>query len=178
MTASFFTHPGMLAAIVAVAVPLLIEWLFRRRKRQVELPTLRFLLRNKEQEKVRRQDRILLVLRTVALFLLVLSLARPLLQRGWMGGARQRHVVLVLDATASMNQRVGVTTAFGLAQKKAAALARGLPAGTAVTVALLGERAEGLVESTEDRHTAAALLEGLRAGSGAAPAGDALAWVK
>src|SRR5262245_40702695 len=128
--ASFFTNPWMLAALAAVAIPVLIEWLFRRRKRQVELPTLRYLLRNKEQEKIRRQDRRLLILRTVALLVVVLALTRPLLQPGWVGAARARQGVILLDGTASMGQQLGVTTAFGLAQKNAAELIRALPAGT------------------------------------------------
>ena len=64
MTSSAFIHPWMLAALGAVVLPLVIEWLFRRRRRRVELPTIRFLLRNKEQKKVKRQDLILLPMRS------------------------------------------------------------------------------------------------------------------
>jgi len=168
----------MLAALAAVAIPIIIEWLFRRRKQQVELPTLRYLLRTKEQEKVRRQDRLLLILRTVALLVLVLALARPLLQPGWVGAARPRHAVILLDGTASMSQQLGVTTAFGLAQKKAAEMIRGLPPQTSVTVARLGDRVEAVEENSRDLHTTAARVEALRAGSGGAPMAEALAWAK
>jgi len=175
---SFFTNPWMLAGLAAVALPLVIEWLFRRRKRQVELPTLRFLLRNKEQEKIRRQDRLLLLLRMLGVFLLVLAVARPLLRHGLLGAATERRLFVLLDGTASSNQQVGVTTAFGLAQKRAAAMLRELPKGTRATVALLGDRVEGVVEDETDLHTAAARVEALRPGSGAAPITDGLAWVK
>jgi hypothetical protein len=173
---SFFTNPWMLAAAVAVSLPIIIEWLFRRRKRQVELPTIRYLLRNKEQEKIKRQDRILLLLRMAGIGLLVLAITRPIIQHGLMGGARQRHVVVLLDGTASTSQQVGVTTSFGLAQKKAAAMIRELPKGTAVSVGLLGHRAEAVFEEEQDLHTAAGRVEALRAGSGAAPITDGLAW--
>ena len=173
---SFFTNPWMLAAAAAVALPIIIEWLFRRRKRQVELPTIRFLLRNKEQEKIKRQDRILLILRMVGIGLLVLAVSRPIIRQGLMGGARQRHVVVLLDGTASTSQQVGVTSAFGLAQKKASAMIRELPDGTAVSVALLGHRASTVFEEEKDLHTAAGRVEALRAGSGAAPITDLLAW--
>ncbi len=172
----FFANPWMLSAVVAVSLPIIIEWLFRRRKRQVDLPTIRFLLRSKEQEKIRRQDRILLILRMLGLFLLVLAVSRPLLQHGLIGGARRRHIVVVLDGTASTNQQVGVTTAFGLAQKKAAGMVRELPDTAVVTAALLGDRAELIFEHEADLHTAAARIESLRAGSGAAPMSDALSW--
>lgn len=173
-----FTSPLMLVALVLVLIPIIIEWLFRKRRRQVELPTIRFLLRNKEQERVRRQDLLLLILRMIGIFLIVLALTRPVVRHGWMGAGRQRNVVVLLDATASMNQQVGVTTAFGLAQRKAAEMVRGLPKGTSVTVGSLGERAQTEVKDETDVHTAAAKVEALRAGSGAAPMSDALDWVK
>ena len=175
---SFFANPWMLAGLVAVALPLIVEWLFRRRKRQIELPTLRFLLRSKDQKRIRRQDRILLLLRMLGIFLLVLAIARPLIRHGLLGEARQRHFVVLLDATASTNQQVGVTTAFGLAQKRAAAMLRELPEGSAVSVALLSDRAETVTETETDLHTAAARLEALRPGSGAAPIADGLAWIR
>jgi Aerotolerance regulator N-terminal/von Willebrand factor type A domain len=175
---SFFANPWMLSALAAVTLPIIIEWLFRRRKRQVDLPTIRFLLRSKEQEKIRRQDRILLLLRMIGLFLLIFAISRPLIQHGMVGGARQRHIVVILDGTASSNQQVGVTTAFGLAQKKAAAMIRALPRGAMVTVVHLGDRVEVAVEQEHDLHTAAARVESLRASSGASPVSDALIWTR
>jgi hypothetical protein len=178
MLESFFINPWMLAAAAAVLLPILIEWLFRWRRRQIELPTIRFLLRNKEQKRVRRQDRILLLLRMLGIFLLVLAIARPLLRHGLMGGTQQRNLVLLLDGTASTQQQVGVTTAFGLAQKKAAAMLREMPTGPSVTVLYLGDRPEVVVENETDLHTAAARVEGLRASSGASSITGALARVK
>ena len=168
-----FAHPWMVAAFVAVLLPIIIEWLFRRRRRRVELPTIRFLLRNKEQKKVKRQDRILLMIRMLGVFFLVLAIARPLIRRG-LGGSSRRHVVVVLDGTGSMNQQVGVTTAFSLAQKKASAMVRGVPAGAVVSVVMLGDKAETIVERETDAQTAAARIDSLRCGSGAAPMAIAL----
>ncbi len=170
---SAFAHPWMVAAFVAVLLPIIIEWLFRRRRRRVELPTIRFLLRNKEQKKVKRQDRILLMVRMLGIFFLVLAIARPLIRRG-LGGSSRRHVVVVLDGTGSMNQQVGITTAFSLAQKKASAMVRGVPAGAVVSVVLLGDKAETVLERETDAQTAAARIESLRCGSGAAPMAVAL----
>jgi hypothetical protein len=175
---SFFANPWMLAALAAVSLPPIIEWLFRRRKRQVELPTIRFLLRSKEQEKIRRQDRILLLRRMLGIFLLVFAISRPLIQHGMLGGGRQRHIVVVLDGTASTNQQIGVTTSFGMAQKKAAAMVRALPEGSTVSVAHLGDRAELILEQESDRFTAAARIESLRSGSGSSPVSEALVLVR
>ncbi len=175
---AFFANPLMMLAILAASLPWIIEWLFRRRKRQVDLPTLRFLLRNKEQENIKRQDRILLIVRTVLLVLLALALARPQLRRGMMGGGRRRHLVIALDATASMHQQVGVTTAFGVAQRRASGLIRGVEGDALITVMRLGSRAESVLEMETDTHTAAAQVDSLRATLGAAPISDALRWVR
>ena len=168
----------MLIALAAAAIPIIIEWLFRKRRRQVELPTIRFLLRTTEQKKVRRQDRLLLLLRIVGIALLVAALARPWIRRGLLGRTGDRNVIVLLDGTASMNQQAEVTTAFGWAQKKAAAMIRGLPEGTTVSVGLLGERVESVAEGEKDVHTAAAKIESLRAGSGSGRIADGLAWAR
>jgi len=175
---SFFANPWMLSAAAAVALPLLIEWLFRRRKKQVPLPTIRFLLLNREQEKIKRQDRILLLLRMLGVFLLVLAVSRPLVRHGMLGAAPQRHIAILLDGTSSMNQQVGVTTAFGLAQKKAAAMVRELPEEALVSVAILGGRVDSLVEQEKDRHTAAARLAAVRTAAGAGTIEEGLSWMK
>lgn len=168
----------MLAALAAIALPPMIEWLFRRRKRRIELPTLRFLLDNQEQKKVRRQDRLLLLLRMAAIFLLVLGISRPLWTQGLLAGNRHRNVILLLDATASMSQQLEVSTSFALAQKKAAATVRSLPEGTAVTVASFSDRVVPVSEHKTDLHTAAARIESLRPGCGAAPVASAIGWVR
>jgi hypothetical protein len=175
---SFFGNPWMLAALVVASLPWIIEWLFRRRKRQVDLPTIRYLLKNKDQEKIKRQDRILLILRTVALALLVLALTRPRVQQGGGKTVRKRHVVMVLDGTASMNQQVGVLTAFDLAQKKAAAIVQGIEGAASVTVLELGAQVETVLDGEDDLHTAAAQIDALRATLGAGSMRDALVNVK
>lgn len=174
---SFFINDWILPALAAILLPPIIEWLFRRRKRRTELPTIRFLLDSREQKKIRRQDRLLLILRMLAIFLLVSAISRPLFQRG-LTGDQHRNVVVVIDGTASMNQQVDVTTSFRLAQKKAAAVVRALPDGTTVSVVYLGHNVSVPVEQSTDLRTAAARIEKLRAGSGAAPISTALSYVK
>ncbi len=175
---SFFLNPWFLAAMALAVTPIVIEWLFRRRRRRVELPTIRFLLKNQQQKKVRRQDRLLLLLRVAAIALLALAIARPLLKQGLMGEGEQRNVVVLLDATASMNQQVDVTTAFRLAKQQAASMVRALPEKTSVTILSLGDQVTPLLQSETDLHTAAAALDALTATSGSAPISDALAWVR
>jgi hypothetical protein len=175
---SLFTNPWMLAALAAAAVPWIIEWLFRRRKRQIELPTLVFLLDNDEQQQIKKQDRMLLLVRTIALAVLVLALTRPLIKQSWLHGVQGRNVIIFLDNTASMNQQVGVDTSFRLAQKKAADVILSLPEGASVTVGSLMDRAETISEGEKDLNAVAAKIKGLKPSAGAAPMSEGLAWLK
>ncbi|MDP6505966.1 MAG: BatA domain-containing protein, partial [Planctomycetota bacterium] len=171
------TNPIMLAAMAAVLIPPIIEWLFRRRKQRIDLPTIRFLLQKKEQEQVKRQDRILLLLRMLGIFLLVSALTRPLLKSGMVGGKAERNVVMLLDVTASTQQQVGMTTGFSMTTKKAGKIIRELPAGTKITVAQVGDGVDVLSENESDMFTVAARVERLRPGSGASPISEGLDWV-
>ena len=161
----------------AVLIPPIIEWLFRRRKQRIDLPTIRFLLRKKEQEQVRRQDRLLLLLRMLGIFLLVSALTRPLFRSGIGGGTAVRNVILLLDVTASTQQQVGMTTGFAMTLKKAGNIIRELPEGTRVSVALVGDGVDVLSEDETDTFTVAAKVERLRPGCGASPVSEGLDWV-
>jgi len=167
---AIFLSPWMLAGLIAAAIPLIIEWLFRRRKRQIELPTIRFLLDNKEQERIRRQDRILLLLRTVAIVLLVLAVARPVIRHEWVGAKTRRDVVLLIDGTASMRQLAGTQSSFREAIDKAAKAVAALPKdGASVSAVYLGEDAETVIEAAADLAYARGKVRALRPSSGDTP---------
>jgi hypothetical protein len=168
----------MTLGLSAIVIPIIIEWLFRRRKRQIELPTLRYLLRNKEQEKVKREDLLLLLLRMVGLFLLALALARPVIRHGMVGEVRERNVVVLLDGTASTHQMVETTTAFGWAKDRASEMISRLPENATVTVALLTDHVQPVVKDLKDPETAAGKVKALRASSGAGSMRDGLEWLR
>lgn len=178
MIESFFVNPWMLAGLSAAALPFVIDWLFRRRRQTIALPTLRYLLKQKEQAKIKRQDRILLILRTVACALVALALTRPIIRSAAAAGAGKRQVIIVLDATASMNQQFGVSTAFGLAKKRAAEILRALPEGTGSTVALLTHEMRVIAEDNAELQALAAQVESLRPSEGAGHMSAALIWAK
>ena len=79
MTIVGFENPLFLAALGAVAVPVIIHLIFRLRKRVVPFGTLRFLQKvvQRNRRRLRLRDIILLVLRATAVALLALALARP-----------------------------------------------------------------------------------------------------
>ena len=177
MLYSLFANPWLLATVAAAILPLVIEWIFRRRKEQVPLPTLVFLLQNKEQEQIKKQDRFLLLLRTIAIIVLVLAIARPLIRQSWLKGAAQRNVIIFIDNTASMNQQVGVDTSFRLAQKRAAEVVASLPKDSTVAVGCLTDRAETVIEGEMDLSTVASKVKAMKASAGAAAMSEGLTWI-
>lgn len=119
-------------------------------------------LQKRVQRRRRLSDLLLLALRVAALALLVLAAARPELR--WPRvvdtfGATGRVVVL-LDTSMSMDQRVHGEPAFALARKDAAATVRGLPAGVQVALITAGGTAAMVTpQFSEDPELVAAQIE-------------------
>ncbi len=174
---AFFENPLMLIALLGAALPIIIEILFRRRKRQVQLPTIRYLLKSKEQEKVKKQDQILLILRTILLALLGLAISRPLIRAGVNSSGDNRKVIILFDGSASTNQQIGVTTSFGLAVKRASSMVKELPEGSFVTAAVMSDQIEVITDLEADRFLAAGKIEAVRGSLGSLPIVYGLDWV-
>src|SRR6266404_5622647 len=106
MPGIFFTNALMLAGLTALAVPVLIHLLLKRKKKRLRFSTLQFFLKQDEQSSQRRKLRhwLLLLMRLLLFTLLVLAFARPYLPQSVATGAAQkrRQVIFVLDRSASM----------------------------------------------------------------------------
>ncbi|HUV39733.1 MAG TPA: BatA domain-containing protein, partial [Planctomycetota bacterium] len=174
----YFLNPWMLLALTGVLIPVIIELLFRRRRRQVELPTIRYLLKSRAEKKIRRQDRLLLLVRCMVPLVLAAAIARPMLAPEGAAVARSRHVVLVMDESVSMGQQVGVSVAFALAKKKASRLIRVLPKGTTLTLITMGPVPEVKLDRTEDLYAAAERMEAMHISHGVGTLADVLPLVR
>ncbi len=102
-----FLNSALLAALTLGLVPVLIHLLNRQRFKTVEFPTLRFLheLQRQKMRQVKVKQMLLLILRTLAVLLLVLAVARPVMRStaGILPGAEARTTaIIVLDRSASM----------------------------------------------------------------------------
>src|SRR3954468_9655729 len=98
-----FVQAGMLGALAALAIPILIHLLFRRQARPVDLGTLQFLkIVLRDNAKKRRLKRyVLLALRLTGVALIAFLFARPyLLPSEPIVGSRL--VVALVDRSASM----------------------------------------------------------------------------
>lgn len=104
-----FVQTGFLAALGALAIPIVIHMIFRRRQKQVPLGTLRFLnVVLKENARRRRVKRwLLLALRLACVALLAFLFARPYLSASAVPGGKRRFAALLIDQSASMQLREG-----------------------------------------------------------------------
>ena len=138
-----FLNPALLAFSAAVAVPILIHLLNRRRFRTVTWAAMRFIQASVEKNRRRMEieDLILLALRCLIVGLFAFTLARPAL-RSATSFLQSRRVTasLVLDHSASLGAGDGTGTRFDLARQAAEQAVDALPQGSSVAVFLSGDR--------------------------------------
>src|SRR5580693_4423068 len=98
-----FIQLGMLGALGALAIPIIIHLMFRLRARPIDLGTLQFLkVVLRDNARGRRLKRwLLLALRMACLTLIAFLFARPYML-ATEPGAANRLVVILVDQSASM----------------------------------------------------------------------------
>ncbi|MEK7414969.1 MAG: VWA domain-containing protein [Planctomycetota bacterium] len=148
---------GILLGFVALgAIPIIIHLLNRSRFKVVQWAAMDFILRTLKQNSRRLQlrDLILLLLRTFAIILAALALARPTLAPGhlsFLGGSGTVTAVIVLDNSMSMATRDASASRFETAQRTTKDILQHLPRGSAATVVLMSDIATAMVaEPTND----------------------------
>jgi hypothetical protein len=167
--------PLFLAALGALAIPLVLHLSQRARKEPVRFPSLAFVRRVpfKTTERRRLRDRLLLVLRLLVLALLVFAFTRPLLERGPIGGAGTvpaREVVILLDRSASMAYGNHWQQATDAARR----VARGLGPDDRATLVLFAATPEVAGPATGDPVQLEAYVSSARPEGGATRYGPAL----
>lgn len=168
----FFLGSGFLVAAAAVAVPIALHLLQRRRPRPVMFGTLRFLHDAIAQS--RRAHRITqgltLLMRVLIILLLALAFARPLLRRSGLIPAGHRTVVMVVDCSASMQAMEGGRNYFEHARSWAVALADSLQDGDRAAVIAAGLAEPRIIfPPVSDAKAVRGALQELSCGQGAAP---------
>ncbi|MBI1310120.1 hypothetical protein GC176_02345 [bacterium] len=101
-----FSSPALLAGLVLAGIPLLIHLLHRRRYVEHRWAAMQFLVAamKRESRRVRLQNLILLLLRTLVIAGLVIAFARPFLDAddGLLNSEQPVHRILVIDTSFSM----------------------------------------------------------------------------
>ncbi len=150
-----FLNPILLFGLAAVAVPIIIHFLNRRKFQKVVWAAMRFLQASVEQnqKRMRIEDLILLALRCLLLMLLALALARPaiLTKASDIFGQSKVTGVVVLDNSQSMGMSDGTMTRFDKAREAALQVLDAMPVGSAAAVLLASDVVQGAIpEPTHD----------------------------
>ncbi len=163
-----FLAPAFLAGLIALAVPVLIHLTHRERREVVVFPSLMFLRKIpfKSTRKQRLRHLLLFAMRCLALLLLVVAFARPLLGRRASAAAEAnsgaREVVILLDQSYSMGYGNRWDRALAAANDAIA----GLRPGDRASIVAFDDRAHQLVEPTSDQAILRAALSDARPSSG------------
>jgi hypothetical protein len=108
LLAALLTPSLFYAGAAAVAAPILIHLLARRRFKRIRWAAMEFLIdaEKRNRRRLRMEEWILLALRCLAIFLIGLMLARPFLDpaglAGMLGGGQRTERVFLLDDSYSM----------------------------------------------------------------------------
>ena len=128
---------GGLAAL-GVALPILIHLWSRRQKIEIHWAAMELLKKAmvKRSQQIRMEDRLLLLLRCLALLLIALALLRPLFNAGSdAGGSSDVGVVIGIDASYSMGH--GQPARFEQAVARARDVLSTLSEGSPVSIVLM-----------------------------------------
>ncbi len=135
-------------ALAAAGVPVVIHLLNRRRFKEVTWAAMQFLLAavRKNRRRIRVEQWLLLVIRTLVVILVVTAMAKPFLETfGAVIAGRRTHRVLVLDNSLSMGYTSAESSRFDQAKALAGQLVKNSRRGDAVSVILMGSPTKVLI---------------------------------
>jgi hypothetical protein len=104
-----FLHPWVLAGLVAAAIPILLHLLARREPPTVVFPAVRYLVTTtrEHQRRLKLQNWLLLILRTLLVATLVMAAAGPTVPLSGVPGHAATALVLILDNSPSSGTMAG-----------------------------------------------------------------------
>lgn len=145
-------------ALLALAIPILLLYMLKLRRQPAQVSSILLwerLLRDQQAntpwQKLKRS--LLLFLQLLILAALVFALARPALPTPVVASGT---VIVLLDASASMNATDVNPTRFEAARRLVGTLINGLPADSRMTLILVGNSPQTLIAAESDK----ALLRG------------------
>lgn len=177
-------------ALGAASIPVIIHLINRRRYRIVQWAAMRFLLAAEKQsvKRMRLEQLILLIVRTVMILLLVLGMASvtpwaeaalaylfPESSVLTTGRGLRTHKIIVLDGSMSMALKAGDKSCFDQARSRAIQVLENSGSGDGFSVILMGTPAQRIVpEPSDDSGRVATEIQALRVPHGNADVPGAL----
>lgn len=149
-----FLAPAFLAGLAAIALPVAIHLLKRKKLQVIPWAAHRFLVASMKRNKQRVQfeDLLLLLLRCLFVALLVLAFARPIFDSSGNSAASaaaatgdSAQVVLLIDNSASMGWSDGVRTRLDEVRELAEAELSSLPTGASVALLAWHDRVQPVI---------------------------------
>jgi len=171
----FLNPVGLL--LLALAIPILLLYMLKLRRKQVQVSSTLFwtqLLRDRQAntpwQKIKRN--LLLILQLLILAALVLAFTRPALETS---SITSGSLIVLLDASASMNATDVSPSRFESARKTAQSLVDGLSGDSSMTLILVGQSPQALISSETDKAVIKSALAEARPSQGVADWQSALA---
>ncbi len=147
-------------ALSALAIPIILLYMLKLRRKQTQVSSTMLwekILRDKQAnapwQKLKRN--LLLFLQLLILAALVVALARPALKTKVVASG---SVIVMLDASASMNATDVAPSRFEEARKSVQALINGLSSDSAMTLILVARTPQTLIASETDKSQLKAAL--------------------
>lgn len=138
-----FGSPFMLWGLALGGAPILIHLLHRRRYLEVPWAAMRFLIAatKKQSRRLRLEQILLLIVRTLIVLLIAMALARPTVETfgEYFRAEGPRHRVIVIDATFSMGYTAIDRSRFDRAKELARQIASAARQGDALQLVRIGE---------------------------------------
>lgn len=138
-----FGSPLMLWGLAIGGAPILIHLLHRRKYIEVPWAAMRFLIAatKKQSRRLRLEQILLLVVRTLLVLMVALALARPSVETfgEYFRAEGPRHRIIVVDATFSMGYRSNDRSRFDRAKDLARQIASSARQGDALQLVRIGE---------------------------------------
>ena len=128
-----FFNPGFLWFALGGAIPVIIHLLHRQKFRRVRWAAMEFLLAalRKTQRRLRLENLLLLLVRTLIMILLALAVARPFFRETPLAalGDSDTHHIFVVDVSASMGYKPAQDTPLDVARRAAGQVLSEIRAG-------------------------------------------------
>lgn len=168
-----FLNPLALFGLAAASIPLVLHLLNLRKLKTIDFGTLRFLheLQQKQVRKLRLQQMLLLIIRTLLVIFAVLALARPAIKSTLplLGATSRSSVVILVDNSGSMEAADGLGPRLMQAKKVARDIVAGLRDGDEVMVLpMAGFDPEQRVDFTRTFANALQQVDAIQRSSGTA----------
>lgn len=146
-----FANPWVLGGLILAGIPILIHLLHKRQFQETSWAAMRFLLAatRRNSRRLQLQQLLLLAIRTLALVLVIVALARPFFDSTILAVTKTEptHRIVVIDASCSMQRTIDQQTLFEQAKRIASSVVESANKGDAIQLVRICDQSNRIVVS-------------------------------